>query len=187
MKKTLIKGLALAAVGSLLLVGNASAMLLSGSIGMGGTWKDTGGDTGNDDLSDATGIDFITTYFTVGYGDLAPLNGLSIMPSDFTFNPFPVIGVQPLWQIAVDATNYRFDLTSLIVNSQLSNQINLSGSGIFTVDGYDPTPGQWTWTGNANGQSFTWSDSANTVPEPATMLLFGAGLAGFAGFRRKKS
>jgi PEP-CTERM motif len=34
--------------------------------------------------------------------------------------------------------------------------------------------------------NFTVADSSSTAPEPATMILFGAGLVGIVGFRRKK-
>lgn len=185
MTKILLKGLALAVVGSFVLVANSYATPINGSIGMAGTWKDTGGNTANSNLSDATGIDFKTATVLTADFDLAPLVGQSITMTDFTFNPFPVAGVVPLWTKIVGTDTYSFDLTSLTVDVQNSSQINLSGTGTFSVTGFDPTPGEWTWTGNALGTAFTWSDSATVVPEPATMLLFGAGLAGLAGVRRK--
>jgi len=38
------------------------------------------------------------------------------------------------------------------------------------------------WRG-LEGATFNFSDSTSTIPEPATMLLFGSGLAGLAGYR----
>jgi hypothetical protein len=42
------------------------------------------------------------------------------------------------------------------------------------------------WTDSDKTQFYVSSLDASAVPEPATMLLFGAGLAGLAGYSRKK-
>ena len=52
---------------------------------------------------------------------------------------------------------------------QAGSPSNASGPRILELDGYD-----------------TFLDGTTPVPEPATMLLFGTGLAGLAGFRTRK-
>ena len=53
---------------------------------------------------------------------------------------------------------------------------------------YTPSAGQPGFVSGANVQvTYEFLSDTSNVPEPATLAVFGAGLAGFAAFRRRKS
>jgi hypothetical protein len=106
---------------------------------------------------------------------------------------------------------YSFDFEAFISDGNISVVGNLSGGGsisqTFISDGFasafggtatyqtflfgsgweNLTSANFNYQGN--GSSGFFVDNINTtapVPEPSTMLLFGAGLAGLIGFRRRK-
>lgn len=136
MKKTLLKNLALAVVGSFCVVGVANATLM---------------------LDD--GLSMTGTY----------------APVDFSYETIAVR----------DATGISFG--GYFINNPGKTNIHVYGLGLMRAEGFDNTPGVWNFTGQGVADAdFSWSASAGTAPisEPATMLLFGAGLIGLAGIMR---
>jgi len=89
---------------------------------------------------------------------------------------------------ADDLNNFQAPAFTLATITFDTLSVGVSGLSVsLNPDGFPPL-------GDADGNSFLQADlntgsitvNANPVPEPATMLLFGIGVAGLAGLNRKK-
>ncbi|MEL7450167.1 MAG: PEP-CTERM sorting domain-containing protein [Pseudomonadota bacterium] len=172
--------------------GVASAAFIQGAISFGGLFVplDSNGDVTI--LPLATGITFGNNNNTVvgpATGDFAGLTGEQAVFSNIEFNPANT-PITPLWSVSSGGINYSFDLDNISVDNLGLQEINLSGSGTLMADGFDDTYGTWVFSGDSNGIilfSFSSITGANAVPEPASLLLVGAGLMGFAAARRRRA
>jgi VPDSG-CTERM motif len=97
----------------------------------------------------------------------------------------PSTATSPLWSV----DNFSFALASSTINTQNANFLNISGPGTITGNGFDPTPGIWSFTStDASGgpqNSFTFTTDTSAVPDGGTTVaLLGLALTGLEGARR---
>jgi hypothetical protein len=184
MKKILIRT-SLVLVLILGFVSTAAAIPIYGALSFSG--KDT---TDGTSLADATKFLTFSEVRANGAGTgsfsgIADLTAITVNP--FTFSPFS--GTPTLWTVTTGGITYSIQMTSLTIGLPRSeNLLSLTGTGIASISGgvYDPTPGVWFLTANAGGGTASFS-STSIVPEPLTLILFGTGLLGLFGLRRKLS
>ena len=85
-----------------------------------------------------------------------------------------------------NAGGFTFDLVSWSIASQSAKLLDITGSGMISGNGFDLTPGTWTFTTSKRrlGTSSQFSFQATAVPEPSAVLLMLGGCASFIGARR---
>ena len=171
----------LAAAG--LLTVSVQAVQISGGLSLAGGYVVNTGD-----LNTATAFssfsNVITTSASGSYAGIAA--GTAVTMTPFSFNPFPVAGVTPLWSLTATPTT-SFDLLSPIsVDQPGDNSLELRGSGWLKMAGFEDTKGTWIFTANQGGGTFSFSSSNAAVPDGgSTAVLLGLALLGVAAVRRK--
>ena len=108
------------------------------------------------------------------------------MAQPWIFNPStPTPG---LWSVA----GFTFDLLSSTIVTQSSSFLNITGTGIITGNGFDPTAGTWAFSVQSAGGrrlvefSFSANANDNGVPDGGSAVaLLGLALTGIEVLRRK--
>ena len=162
----------------------ASAIPIVGEISFSGSYT-----INNPNLAAATAFTSFTgvTVSAGPTGDYAGLAGAAVTmaPTGFSFDPFPVGGVVPLWTIP-SQPGTSFDLLALNVAFESATSLILTGSGIAKKTGKDNTPGTWILSANTLGTTFSFSSTNSSVPDGGTTVaLLGMGLVAVEGLRRK--
>jgi len=117
------------------------------------------------------------------FSSIAPGTNVT-MAAPWIFNPSTA--TPSLWSVA----GFKFDLMSSVIVSQTSTFLNITGLGTISGNGFDPTPGTWSFTSSdANGSpqsTFGFQTQTTAVPEPSTLALLGAGVAALVSYGKRR-
>ncbi len=139
-------------------------------------------------LATATRVSIWNSSFVLqdsgSFSSVAPGTNATMVP--WIFNPSTA--TPALWKVG----GFTFDLSSASVATQNANFLNVTGLGTVSGNGFDATPGVWTFSSsNSNGSNsttFGFQATTDPVPESSTtvLLIIGAlGLAALRYFRRR--
>jgi hypothetical protein len=107
------------------------------------------------------------------------------MAAPWIFNPST--NTPSLWSVG----GFKFDLASSVIVSQSATFLNVTGFGTLSGNGFDPTPGTFSFTASdSSGQNqttFGFQAQSTAVPEPTTLTLLGLGAAGLISSRKRRA
>ena len=140
------------------------------------TWFDSNGNAG------------FSSVQVGGTGDFAGIapGTQATMAQPWIFSPStPTPG---LWSVG----DFTFDLLTSTIVTQNARFLNISGTGIVSGNGFDPTNMEWAFStqsaGGSSATKFSFSADGVAVPEPAAsaLALLGFALTGIEVWRRKR-
>ncbi|MFK8029193.1 MAG: PEP-CTERM sorting domain-containing protein [Gammaproteobacteria bacterium] len=157
----------------------SSAALITGDVTFSGNWDSVAGTATTTELTfpggDVDADDSTGDFSGIAEGDLGTISTLD----------FGVGG--PLAGTFVSLGGFDFSLTDVSVVFQSATIIILEGSGVASGNGFDDTIVDFFFTANQNGglKAFSAGFTAQPVPVPGALILFGSALAGLAVRRSK--
>lgn len=187
-----LKTVALAGVLAIL-AGPAFSAPITGTVTFGGVAEPAGGT----DFVSADTVTFPSALVTFANGDFANAGiggGDPAAFNDITFRSATPVTPFTLW--TVDGFTFEVDTITILNEATLAGTptfLDLAGTGTISASGFDDTPGTWSVStdSNAKGPVLAFSSTATgqpttTVPVPATLLLFGAGLLTLLGVAARR-
>jgi hypothetical protein len=140
-------------------------------------------------------VQFNDVFGNAGYTNVAAVSGdfsgislgtQTIMAASWQFNPStPTPG---LWTVG----GFTFDLLSATIVTQTSTFLSITGSGIITGNGFDPSLGTWAFSVQSSGDlqraRFSFSGNSEVPDGGTTVMLLGTGLGalGMLGMVRRR-
>jgi VPDSG-CTERM motif len=183
LSKTTLAILAAGVFSCALFTQQAQAAAITGNINFAGSATfDT-----NSLATASTVTSWINSHVEAGStGDFAGIavNTPATFSAPWVFNPStPTSG---LWSVG----GFTFDLLSSTIVTQNSNFLTISGTGIVSGNGFDPTAMEWSFTTqNSSGRPktiFSFSADGVSVPDGGSAVaLLGIALTGIEALRRK--
>jgi hypothetical protein len=132
------------------------------------------------DIFNNAGFSSVAPGGTGDFAGIAP-GTQATMAQPWIFNPStPTPG---LWSVGV----FTFDLLSSTVVTHNAQFLSITGSGIVSGNGFDPTNMEWSFTTqNLGGTIFSYSANGVAVPDGGSAVaLLGLALVGIEVLRRK--
>ncbi len=159
----------------LALASTAQAAKINGVISFDGQATINGTNTGVTTFTGVTSGIPITGSFSAFVAPNTPVT----IAAPWLFNSGPIAN---FWSVG----GFTFNLSSSSVIFQSGFNVLVGGTGMITGNGFDPTPGTWSYSSqNGAGSNVRFSASSNSVPDGgATLALLGASFLGLGGVSR---
>lgn len=139
-------------------------------------------------LATATRINVWNSSFVLqDSGDFSSITaGTTVaMAAPWIFSPST--NTPSLWSVG----GFKFDLATSVIVSQSATFLNITGFGTLSGNGFDPTPGTFSFTASdSSGQNqttFGFQAQSTAVPEPSTLALLGAGIGSLIASRKRRA